>query len=74
MAREAAETVVLVIDEEGVESLISELLKAASDSQVLFHKLFVGFHGHHITSKVVEVNITIAYMSNLTLKLDNQMD
>ncbi|KAL5566833.1 hypothetical protein UlMin_029997 [Ulmus minor] len=33
LAREAAETVVLVIDEEGVESLISELLKASSDSQ-----------------------------------------
>ena len=44
MAREAAETVVLVIDEEGVESLISELLKAASDSQVLFHKLIIAFH------------------------------
>ncbi|XP_024025150.1 protein ILITYHIA [Morus notabilis] len=33
LAREAAETVVLVIDEEGVESLIPELLKATGDSQ-----------------------------------------
>ncbi|POO02948.1 Proteasome component Ecm29/Translational activator Gcn [Trema orientale] len=33
LAREAAETVVLVIDEEGVEFLIQELLKAAGDSQ-----------------------------------------
>ncbi|ONI05050.1 hypothetical protein PRUPE_6G353600 [Prunus persica] len=33
LAREAAETVVLVIDEEGVESLISELVRAVSDSQ-----------------------------------------
>ena len=37
LAREAAETVVLVIDEEGVEFLIPELLKAASDSQVVFN-------------------------------------
>lgn len=34
MAKEAAETVALVIDEEGVESLISELLKGVGDSQV----------------------------------------
>jgi hypothetical protein len=34
LAREAAETVVLVIDEEGVEYLTSELLRAVSDSQV----------------------------------------
>ncbi|KAM3705375.1 hypothetical protein ACJW31_03G074900 [Castanea mollissima] len=33
LAKEAAETVALVIDEEGVESLISELLKGVSDSQ-----------------------------------------
>ncbi|KAK9919349.1 hypothetical protein M0R45_027948 [Rubus argutus] len=33
LAREAAETVVLVIDEEGVEYLTSELLRAVSDSQ-----------------------------------------
>ncbi|XP_020981860.1 LOW QUALITY PROTEIN: protein ILITYHIA [Arachis duranensis] len=32
-AKEAAETVVLVIDEEGVESLISELVKGVNDSQ-----------------------------------------
>jgi hypothetical protein len=38
LAKEAAETVVLVIDEEGVESLISELLKAVGDSQVVFVK------------------------------------
>ncbi|KAB2621344.1 translational activator GCN1 [Pyrus ussuriensis x Pyrus communis] len=35
LAKEAAETVVLVIDEEGVESLISELVRAVSDSQLL---------------------------------------
>ncbi|XP_075657707.1 protein ILITYHIA [Castanea sativa] len=33
LAKEAAETVALVIDEEGVESLISELLKGVGDSQ-----------------------------------------
>jgi uncharacterized protein YrzB (UPF0473 family) len=38
LAKEAAETVVLVIDEEGVESLISELLKGVGDSQVVFVK------------------------------------
>uniref|UniRef100_J3LSA3 TOG domain-containing protein n=1 Tax=Oryza brachyantha TaxID=4533 RepID=J3LSA3_ORYBR len=32
-ARKAAETVVLVIDEEGIETLISELLKGVNDSQ-----------------------------------------
>lgn len=35
MAKEAAETVVLVIDDEGVEPLLSELLKGVGDSQVL---------------------------------------
>ncbi|KAG6388178.1 hypothetical protein SASPL_153377 [Salvia splendens] len=33
LAKKAAETVVLVIDEEGIESLISELLKGTSDNQ-----------------------------------------
>ena len=33
MAKQAAETVVLVIDEEGIESLISELVKGVGDSQ-----------------------------------------
>ncbi|KAJ0080466.1 hypothetical protein Patl1_23083 [Pistacia atlantica] len=33
LAKEAAETVALVIDEEGIESLISELLKGVGDSQ-----------------------------------------
>ncbi|XP_056168131.1 protein ILITYHIA isoform X1 [Syzygium oleosum] len=33
VAKEAAETVVLVIDEEGIESLLSELLKGVADSQ-----------------------------------------
>lgn len=35
MAREAAETVVLVIDDEGIDSLLSELLKNAGDTQVV---------------------------------------
>ncbi|XP_057962817.1 protein ILITYHIA [Malania oleifera] len=34
LAKKAAETVVLVIDEEGIEPLISELLKGVGDSQV----------------------------------------
>ena len=38
MAKEAAETVTLVIDEEGVESLILELLKGVGDSQVAIVK------------------------------------
>ncbi|KAF8017892.1 hypothetical protein BT93_H2950 [Corymbia citriodora subsp. variegata] len=33
VAKEALETVVLVIDEEGIESLLSELLKGVADSQ-----------------------------------------
>lgn len=33
LAKEAAETVVLVIDEEGIESLIAELLKGVGDNQ-----------------------------------------
>ncbi|KAK8589608.1 hypothetical protein V6N13_088443 [Hibiscus sabdariffa] len=33
LAKEAAETAVLVIDEEGIESLISELFKGVSDSE-----------------------------------------
>ncbi|KAG8380391.1 hypothetical protein BUALT_Bualt06G0010500 [Buddleja alternifolia] len=36
LAKKAAETVVLVIDEEGIESLISELLKGVSDNHVGF--------------------------------------
>ncbi|MCL7044292.1 hypothetical protein MKW94_005247, partial [Papaver nudicaule] len=34
-AKEAAETVVLVIDEEGVRSLISELLKGVGDNHMI---------------------------------------
>lgn len=34
LAKKAAETVVLVIDEEGIEGLISELLKGVGDNQV----------------------------------------
>lgn len=37
MAKKAAETVVLVIDDEGIESLISELLKATADNQAGFY-------------------------------------
>lgn len=33
LAKKAAETVVLVIDEEGIEALISELFKAVGDTQ-----------------------------------------
>lgn len=33
LAKKAAETVVSVIDEEGVESLLSELLKGVGDNQ-----------------------------------------
>ncbi|KAE9616079.1 putative translational activator Gcn1 [Lupinus albus] len=38
LATEAAETVVLVIDEDGVESLMSELLKGVSDSQAAIRR------------------------------------
>lgn len=68
MAREAAETVVLVIDEEGVESLISELLKAASDSQVLFNKLFIAFC--HLLISISYVQL----LRSLEVKLEKQMD
>jgi len=34
-ARKAAETVLLVIDEEGIETLIPELLRGINDSQVV---------------------------------------
>lgn len=35
LAKEASETVILVVDEEGIEPLISELLRGVGDSQVL---------------------------------------
>nr|KYP71848.1 Translational activator GCN1 [Cajanus cajan] len=38
LAKEAAETVVLVIDEEGVEPLISELVKGINDSQAVVRR------------------------------------
>ncbi|CAL0308828.1 unnamed protein product [Lupinus luteus] len=38
LATEAAETVVLVIDEEGVDTLMSELLKGVSDSQAAIRR------------------------------------
>ncbi|CAM8897213.1 unnamed protein product [Rhodiola kirilowii] len=38
MAKKAAETVVLVIDEEGIEPLLSELLKGVGDSQALVRR------------------------------------
>ncbi|KAK6915301.1 hypothetical protein RJ641_020418 [Dillenia turbinata] len=38
LSKKAAETVVLVIDEEGVESLLSELLKGVSDGQAPIRK------------------------------------
>ncbi|KAL4028354.1 hypothetical protein IC575_011547 [Cucumis melo] len=38
LAKEAAETVVLVIDEDGVEFLISELLKGVSDNQAAIRR------------------------------------
>lgn len=34
LAKKAAETVVLVVDEEGIDSLISELIKSSGDSKV----------------------------------------
>lgn len=40
MAKRTAETVVLVIDEEGIDSLISELLKGTADNQAGFFCLF----------------------------------
>lgn len=39
-ARKAAETVLLVIDEEGVETLIPELLRGINDSQVVWPEIF----------------------------------
>ncbi|KAL5712127.1 eIF-2-alpha kinase activator GCN1 [Ranunculus cassubicifolius] len=38
LAKKAAETVVLVIDEEGVESLIAELLKGLGDNQAMIRR------------------------------------
>ncbi|KAL2345847.1 hypothetical protein Fmac_007132 [Flemingia macrophylla] len=38
LAKEAAETMVLVIDEEGVEPLISELVKGVNDSQAVIRR------------------------------------
>lgn len=37
-AKKASETVVLVIDEEGIDHLISELLKGVSDNQVFLYR------------------------------------
>lgn len=41
MAKKAAETVALVVDEEGTEILLSELLKGTSDTQVISLSLSV---------------------------------
>ena len=43
LAQEAAQRVVLVIDEEGVETLLSELLKGVSDSQVCLLALLIKY-------------------------------
>uniref|UniRef100_A0A1D1YSQ3 Translational activator GCN1 n=1 Tax=Anthurium amnicola TaxID=1678845 RepID=A0A1D1YSQ3_9ARAE len=45
-AKKAAETVVLVVDEEGIGSLISELLKGLTDSQALMRRGSAYLVGH----------------------------
>ncbi|KAH7543347.1 hypothetical protein FEM48_Zijuj02G0174600 [Ziziphus jujuba var. spinosa] len=72
LAREAAETVVLVIDEEGVESLISELLKAASDSQASIRRsssYLIGYFFKH--SKLYLVDEAPNMISTLIVLLSD---
>ncbi|ONK79574.1 uncharacterized protein A4U43_C01F7760 [Asparagus officinalis] len=75
-AKKAAETVVLVIDEEGIDSLISELQKGVSDNQALMRKGSAYLIGYFFkNSKLYLVDEAPHMISTLiTLLSDNDSD
>ncbi|KAI9185460.1 hypothetical protein LWI28_007508 [Acer negundo] len=73
LAKEAAETVALVIDEEGVESLISELLKGVGDSQASIRRSSAYLIGYfYKNSKLYLVDEAPNMISNLIILLSDQ--
>lgn len=72
LAKEAAETVLLVIDEEGVESLISELLKGVADSEVSIRRSSSYLIGYFFkNSKLYLVDETPNMISTLIILLSD---
>ncbi|CAA7390601.1 unnamed protein product [Spirodela intermedia] len=55
LAKKAAETVVLVIDEEGISSLMSELLKGVSDNQPLMRRGYAYLIGHFFKNSKLDL-------------------
>ncbi|XVF57046.1 hypothetical protein PTKIN_Ptkin06aG0171600 [Pterospermum kingtungense] len=72
LAKEAAETVVLVVDEEGVESLISELLKGVADSEASIRRSSSYLIGYFFkNSKLYLVDETPNMISTLIILLSD---
>ncbi|XWS58445.1 hypothetical protein CRYUN_Cryun08bG0034400 [Craigia yunnanensis] len=72
LAKEAAETVVLVIDEEGIESLISELLKGVGDSEASIRRSSSYLIGYFFkNSKLYLVDETPNMISTLIILLSD---
>ncbi|XP_058094955.1 protein ILITYHIA isoform X2 [Magnolia sinica] len=72
LAKKAAETVVLVIDDEGVDSLISELLKGVGDNQALMRRgssYLIGYFFKH--SKLYLVDEAPNMISTLIILLSD---
>jgi HEAT repeat protein len=71
-SKKAAETVVLVIDDEGVESLISELLKAVGDNQARVRRSSAYLIGYFFkNSKLYLVDEAPNMISNLIILLSD---
>ncbi|XP_063940401.1 protein ILITYHIA isoform X2 [Daucus carota subsp. sativus] len=72
LARKAAETVVLVIDEEGVDSLIGELLKGVGDNKASIRKNSAYLIGYFFkNSKLYVVDEAPNMISNLIVMLSD---
>ncbi|XP_021281649.1 protein ILITYHIA isoform X2 [Herrania umbratica] len=72
LAKEAAETVVLVIDEEGIESLISELLRGVGDSEASIRRSSSYLVGYFFkNSKLYLVDETPNMISTLIVLLSD---
>ncbi|XP_051119851.1 protein ILITYHIA [Andrographis paniculata] len=72
LAKKAAETVVLVIDEEGIESLISELLKGVADNEASIRRsssYLIGYFFHN--SKMYLVDEASNMISTLIILLSD---
>ncbi|KAG0496604.1 hypothetical protein HPP92_001295 [Vanilla planifolia] len=71
-AKKAAETVLLVVDEEGVESLLSELLKGVGDNQALIRRGSCYLIGYFFkNSKLYLVDETPDMISTLIVLLSD---